>query len=140
MKGAFVEREHAADIFLEIHAADLAGLYEHALYSLYAVLVEPVGIRPLQERAIAAAGAEAADTLRNLLGEALFVFESEGFVAAGADFTEASAQRASALLWGEPLDPSRHEPLTEVKAVTYHRLSASRTPAGDWSATVILDV
>ncbi len=48
--------------------------------------------------------------------------------------------RATARLWGESADRSRHALLAEVKAVTYHQLTASRTPEGGWRATVLFDV
>jgi SHS2 domain-containing protein len=140
MTGAVVEREHAADIYLEIRGGDLDALYEHGLFGLYSVLVEPAGVRPLVTRFLGAAGADVADTLRTLLAEALYAFESEGFVAAAARLTEAGPERAAAVLWGEKLDPTRHGLLGEVKAVTYHRLCAQRSPEGAWTATVILDV
>ena len=40
---------------------------------------------------------------------------------------------------GETVDPSRHEPGTDVKAVTLHRLRAAFED-GAWRATVVLDV
>lgn len=47
--------------------------------------------------------------------------------------------KVTANLWGgRPV--SRDSVLTEVKAVTYHRLSVLRDPAGLWRATVLFDV
>ena len=45
-------------------------------------------------------------------------------------------------LWGEEIDPARHDLLTDVKAVTLHRLFVGRDPgeAGAWRARVVLDV
>jgi SHS2 domain-containing protein len=40
---------------------------------------------------------------------------------------------------GEPSDPQRHRLLTDVKAVTLHRLRVEQTPRG-WEAFVVLDV
>ena len=39
----------------------------------------------------------------------------------------------------DELDPSRHELIADVKAVTLHRFCMEKTPAG-WEAFVILDV
>ncbi len=48
----------------------------------------------------------------------------------------------AAELWGEEIDPARHDLLTDVKAVTLHRLFVGRDPgeAGAWRARVVLDV
>ncbi|HPL64016.1 MAG TPA: archease [Syntrophales bacterium] len=40
---------------------------------------------------------------------------------------------------GEILDPERHHPLVDVKAVTFHRVSLKETGEG-WRAFVILDI
>jgi len=40
---------------------------------------------------------------------------------------------------GEELDPSRHDLVVDVKAVTLHRFQVEQTAQG-WKATVILDI
>ncbi|MBI1920055.1 MAG: archease [Geobacter sp.] len=47
--------------------------------------------------------------------------------------------RLEAIARGETIDRSRHPLLVDVKAVTMHRLQASKTDTG-WEATVVLDV
>lgn len=140
MTPVYQEREHAADIFVEIRAPDLAGLYEHGLYALYRNLVELEGIRLREEMSLTAEGQDSAGTLRGLVAEALYRFYTEGFVAGVAKVTEAQPIRARAVLVGERLDPERHGLLSEIKAVTYHRLCAEELPRGGWQATVIFDV
>lgn len=41
--------------------------------------------------------------------------------------------------FGERIDPSRHELIVDVKAVTFHRYRVEQTPRG-WEAMVILDI
>ena len=41
--------------------------------------------------------------------------------------------------WGEQIDPSKHELVVDVKAVTMHRFGVRQTPRG-WEATVVVDV
>ncbi|MCJ7795605.1 MAG: archease [Thermoleophilia bacterium] len=134
--------DHPADLWLEVFGAGLPQLLEHGLVALYDNLVALSAVQPTVSRTIAAQGATAADALRALLAEALFLFDTEGFLAAGARVTVAEgvpiAVRAE--LCGEPLDRDRHELLAEVKAVTYHRLLAEARPDGSWRATVLLDV
>jgi SHS2 domain-containing protein len=47
--------------------------------------------------------------------------------------------RATARLWGDTAQQARQTLLHEVKAVTYHRLSAAPCDGG-WKATVLLDI
>ena len=134
--------DHPADLWLELYGARLPQLFEHGLLALYDNLVALSGVRLTASRTVEAQGASAADALRALLAEALFLFDTEGFLAAGARVTvEAGAPiTVRAVLCGEPLDRERHELLAEVKAVTYHRLQAEAHPDGSWRATVLLDV
>jgi SHS2 domain-containing protein len=43
-------------------------------------------------------------------------------------------------LWGEPLDPVRHEPAVEVKAATYYELRVWQDAQGQWGAQCVVDV
>jgi SHS2 domain-containing protein len=40
---------------------------------------------------------------------------------------------------GEPIDPKRHDLITDIKAVTLHRLNVGQNSSG-WIATVVVDV
>jgi SHS2 domain-containing protein len=43
-------------------------------------------------------------------------------------------------LWGETVDPARHEPACEPKGATYTALSVSKDDKGTWSARCVVDV
>lgn len=140
--------DHPADLWLELFAADLPRLFDQGLVALYDNLVALPDVRETESRTVAAAGDSVADALRALLAEALFLFDTQGFLAAGATVTveggasveEGVPTAVRAELYGEPLDRDRHELLAEVKAVTFHRLQAEALPDGGWRATVLLDV
>lgn len=157
----YAELDHPADLFLEITGSDLATLFENALFALYDQMAVPAGFETRRELTIAVREAAPSDALRALLAEALYRFETEGFVAVGAEVSvDAAAEpgegertggsggaggapenlQVTARLWGENFDKRRHTLLTEVKAVTYHQLAVARTPDGGWRATVLFDV
>jgi SHS2 domain-containing protein len=161
MSGAYVELEHPADLFLEIRAPDLPALFENALYALYDHVVELPGVTPRQEMLLDVWAPSAAEALRRLLAEALYHFDTEGFVGAAAGIevdpaappdrgtpgdsgdtaaTAAMGTRVKARVFGEKADKSRHTFLSEVKAVTYHRLQVWHSGVGGWRATVLFDL
>lgn len=144
MSGAFLELEHPADIFLEIRGDTMEQLFENSLYGLYSHVVEIGGVEPAETRELVGVGTSAAETMRSLLAEALFMFDTEGFVGASGqvkfDRADSGHMKVVARLWGEKLDPYRHLPLAEVKAITYHQLSAEQVDGEGWRATVLLDV
>jgi SHS2 domain-containing protein len=148
---AYAELEHPSDLFLEIHGRDPQELLENALFAFYDEVSEMDGFEPRRELTLEAGGAQLDDALRALLSEALFYFDTEGFVAVGGTVTldgpdvlkaatsAAAPWRATARLRGDNADRERHTLLHEVKAVTYHRLAVSRVEDG-WTATVLLDL
>jgi len=144
-EGVYAELDHPADLFLEIWGSDLPTLFENACFALYDQVAVLAGFEAGRELTIAVRGASPQDALRALLAEALYRFETEGFVAIDAEVNVDACDgpedlRVTARLWGEDADRRRHALLTEVKAVTYHQLAVVRTPGGDWRATVLFDV
>jgi SHS2 domain-containing protein len=148
---AYDELEHPSDLFLEIHGRDPQELFENALFAFYDEVSVMDGFEARLELTLEAAGPQLDIALRALLSEALFYFDTEGFVAVGgavalegrdvqgAAECAAAPLRATARLWGDHADRERHTLLREVKAVTYHRLTVSHAEGG-WTATVLLDL
>jgi SHS2 domain-containing protein len=141
---AYRELDHPADVFLEVYGRDVPDLFENALFALYDQLAELEEFEVVSKRTIQARGASVAEALRNLLSEALYLFESESFVAMKASVaatgTPDGKVEVTAELGGEKIDRERHRMSAEVKAVTYHQLTAEQLPEGGWRATVLFDV
>ncbi len=140
---AYGELEHPADIFLEIYGRDLPGLFENALFALYDQLALLEDFETTSHRHIEVQGPSVSDALRALLSEALYKFETEAFVAVHAKVRvdkQADRVKVSVDLGGDILNHEYHTVLSEVKAVTYHQLTAEELPEGGWRATVLFDV
>ena len=158
-EGVYRELEHPADLLLEITGRDLATLFENALFAFYDQVAELGGFGASREMVITASGTSPPDALRALLNEALYRFETEGFVAVGAQVAvetaippegaglpagearpEPGGVEVVARLWGEKAAGDRHTLTAEIKAVTYHRLALDLMPDGAYRATVLFDV
>lgn len=48
--------------------------------------------------------------------------------------------RLTAVVWGEPADPDKHELAVEVKAATYMALKVFLNPQQQWVAQCVVDV
>jgi SHS2 domain-containing protein len=153
MSGAYGELEHPADLFLEIRGRDVAELFENALYAFYSQVADLEGVEARAVTDLDVRGGSLDEALRAMLAEALYRFDTQGFAAVSARVAVradrgaqvagdglAETVRVTARLWGGR--PPRHPGslLTEVKAVTYHRLTVAQTRDGDWRATVLFDV
>ena len=130
--------EHPSDLGLEAAGDTLAELFE-ALGEGLARQVCPAGVSPGESRTIAATGDDVEYLVVEYLSELLSLFHMERFLVAGVRVVEASERAVRAEVTGETFDPDRHELGAEVKAVTYHGLSAERSADG-WTARVLLDL
>ena len=122
-----------------MRTADLNGLFAEAARALFSVVVEDLGTVVASQRLeVRIAGTDREYLLFDWLKTLLYHFDAEHLlfsrfeVKVGEGGLEADA-------WGEPMDPARHEPNHEVKAITYHGLKVEKTADG-WLAEVIVDI
>jgi SHS2 domain-containing protein len=96
-------------------------------------------VRPIEERAVSAAGIDASSLVVAFLTELVKLHEPDGFLAREIEVRPLGSPPTAlvASVRGEPFDPSRHAARTEVKAVTLHHLVFD-VSAG--SARVIVDI
>lgn len=139
--------EHTADLGLRIRAADLDTLFAEAGMALFSTVVDDLStVRPVDRIEIRLGGADLVYLLFDWLNELLYRYETEHVVFSKFEVhvhDAASPGTAVAGLvgfaHGERLDPARHAPGHEVKAITYHQLKVEQTPDG-WMAEVIVDI
>jgi SHS2 domain-containing protein len=131
--------EHTADLGLRVRAPDLDTLFAEAGQALFAAIIENVSaVEPRQRLDIRLDGDERDFLFFDWLKELLYHFDSEHIVF-GRFEVQVGEQGLQGTAWGEPLDLSRHVPLHEVKAITYHGLRVEQTADG-WLAEVIVDI
>jgi SHS2 domain-containing protein len=131
--------EHTADLGLIVDAPGREGLFSEAGRALLSVLVDnPDAVRPEREVIIEVSGSEPDYLLFDWLNEILYRFEKERLLLSEFDVTFGS-EGLKANARGEPLDPARHEPAHEIKAITYHQLEMRETDDG-WRARFIVDI
>jgi SHS2 domain-containing protein len=131
--------EHTADLGLRIRAADLPALFSEAGRALFAAIVEDIdSIRPQQSAELRLPPQENELLFFDWLSELLYRFEVNHLVF-GQFQVKIDENGLLAQLHGEPFDASRHIPLHEVKAITYHGLRVDKQSDG-WLAEVIVDI
>ncbi len=130
--------EHTADVGLVAHGDTLAEAFANAGRGLTSLLVETGDVRPLEVRQVALQGEGLEDLLVAWLNELLYLFDSDGFVAASFTISTLDASQLRAEIAGERFDPARHRPRRGVKAATYHQVAVASN--GGYRVRVILDV
>lgn len=141
--------DHTADEGFVVTALDRADLLAASAEALGNIIVHRSSVRPMRVLPVSVDAPEGGweyseDRLYGWLSEVLFTLDARRFAARRVCVLEDSDERVRGLLLGEPLDESRHEVGTAVKAITYHDMSISqceRGPRGEQvRARVIVDV
>ena len=131
--------EHTADLGLRARAADLDGLFAEAARALFSAVVEDLGTVVASRRLeVRVTGADKEYLLFDWLKTLLYHFDAEHLLFSRFEVKVGDEGLVGAA-WGEPMDPARHEPNHEVKAITYHGLKVEKTADG-WLAEVIVDI
>jgi len=132
--------DHTADAGMWVFGRDHAELFAHAAWALFDTISDAETIRPQQSVTISIDGAaDWEDLLVRWLSELLYHYDTERFLCCSASLTALSPTRLTAQVQGEPFDPAQHPIDTEIKAVTYHRVTVEPCDTG-WRARVIFDV
>ena len=154
--------DHTADIGIEIFGDDLAGLFANGGYALFDIITDLSLVREKVLKNISISGRDLEEMMHNWLGELLYVFDTEDFIAkkiniksietsfnaltSGIDIPvqgmgseKGEYGNLKADIWGEKYDPNLHVINSAIKAVTYHKFEVVREDNG-WRCKVVLDV
>jgi SHS2 domain-containing protein len=131
--------DHTADLGLRIVADDLDTLFREAAEGLFSIIVEEIPPNPSsRRRGFSIPGDRLDHLILDWLTELLYVFETEGLLFRDFDVRVSRAGLEATGL-AQPVDPTRHRMLREVKAITYHRLQVKKTEHG-WIAELVVDI
>lgn len=126
--------DHTGDVGIAVRAPSLPALFAEAARAMFSIVAEADDPPPSGEDPFPVPGTAPPEELRDFLGELLYRFsvERKMYVSFEPGPDDVRAR------W-VPYDPDRHPLRTELKAVTYHQLEATRDEHG-WRARVIFDV
>jgi SHS2 domain-containing protein len=139
--GSYEVSEHTADLALTIHADTVEDLFATAARAMFENLVDISGVTEMTEIRVNIACADQGmeELLVEWLRELLARFSLDEIVLSQFDIENLTESEIVARCRGEPIDPERHQLLTEIKSITYHGLELRRTPGG-WTARVLFDI
>ncbi len=129
--------EVKADIGFEVWSDDLNKLFEEAALAMYEIMVDVKRVKPKEEKVIHIKSEEIDMLLHDWLSELLYITDVEGMVFSRFE-VNINGSELEGKAFGEPIKPE-HNPKTEIKAVTYHKLNVNKENEL-WRATVILDI
>lgn len=127
--------DHTGEVELRVTSPTLEGLYAEALLGLARECLDGDPGPPDERRAVDLRSSAPDTLLADLLNEAVYLMDADGFVASGLEDASVDGGALRGMLAG------RREPAARavVKAATYHGLSV-RPVDGGWEGRVVLDV
>ncbi len=128
-----------ADCGIQVFGEDLKALFENAGLALFDLIADTRLVKTGIAYAIQVSGSDWPDLMVNWLRELLYLWTGKELLVKEIVVTEILEYRLSARLRVEAFNAARHRLNHEIKAVTYHRIQVTRTPAG-WESTVVFDV
>jgi len=139
----FLEEVATADIAFKAWGKDLEETFTSAADATMNVMVEELdSIKPQESRHIRLKNDHLDLLLHDFLQELVYYKDSEKLMLRVKEVLiekECRPATLEATARGETLDPERHHPRVDVKAVTLHQFRLEKTDRG-WEASVILDI
>lgn len=139
----FYEDVAIADVAFEATGKTLEEMFVSAGLALTNTQVEDLKtVEAKAEKAVELEASDVENLLVNFLQELIFYKDAEQLLLNKFDIKIKKKKekfKLSGKIYGEKLNPKKHELLVDVKAVAWHRFKVEKTKDG-WSAFVILDV
>lgn len=134
--------EHTTDVLIEASGGSLGEVFSNAAKGLIDTMVEIDKVNELSKVDFELKGSDLENLLYNWLEEVLLKVELDEMVFSSfnVEITERNGEhRLKGTGRGEHLDLEKHNPKTEVKAVTYHRMEI-RKERDKFIAQFLLDI
>lgn len=142
MRRGFEFLEHTADVYVAAYGLTFEEALENAAIALFETMTDTATVRQENTDLFEVNAEDEMSLLYSWLEILLKRFEIDGYVYSKFRVKvkkEPGYFHLSGEAIGELFDPSRHPSRTEVKAVTYHRMSIRRE-AGGVTVEFILDI
>jgi tRNA nucleotidyltransferase (CCA-adding enzyme) len=131
--------EHQADMGVRGVGNTRDEAFEQAALALTAVVVPPESIEARESVHVTCTGDDEELLLLDWMAAIVYQMSANRMVFGGFA-VRIDDSRLDAELWGEPLDPKRHQPGVEVKAATATLLHVGQRSDGSWVAQCVVDV
>jgi SHS2 domain-containing protein len=130
--------DHTADIGIKVKGNTLPDLIEKSIMALSNLMIGNIKIIGKEERRFNIEEENKEIALVRILEEILYLFESQKFVVSKCK-VDKKKNKYKIELTGKLYNREEIKEATEIKAVTYHKLSVKQLK-NNWVATVIFDI
>lgn len=119
--------------------ASPASAFEQAAVGLTAVITDPEGVDTDVTLTIRCRAPDRELLLTDWLNALIYEMATRRMLF-GRFEVRIDGNELVARVWGEAINPDRHQPAVEAKGATYTELSVRQSAVGDWVAQCVVDV
>ncbi|MCX9026372.1 MAG: archease [Candidatus Methanoperedens sp.] len=134
---------HIADAKFRAYGSTMEEAYENAALAMFNVMINTSGLGASESKDIEVESPDIKGLLVEWLGELLYLFEVDGIIFSEFKIISIKKTKEGFSLKGkasgEPIDLSRHNFDTQVKAVTFHDLQVESDKTGRFWVQVVVD-
>ncbi len=130
---------HQADIGVRGRGSTVAEAFAQAAAALTSVIVDLPNIRAEEPLEVTCEAPDNEQLLVEWLNRLVYEMATRKMLFSRFDVWVGEG-KLKARIWGERINPLRHEPAVEVKAATYQELKVFRDEKGVWVAQCVVDV
>lgn len=131
--------EHGADIGVRGCGPTLAAAFEQAAYALTAVVTDLDKVAAQEAIQVTCAAPDNELLLTDWLNALIYEMATRQLLFSRFEVVIEDHQLC-AMVWGEPVEVSRHAPAVEIKGATYTSLAVTQDAQGRWCAQCVVDV
>ncbi|MCF8129899.1 MAG: archease [Deltaproteobacteria bacterium] len=131
--------DHTADLGIVVTGDDLKDLFQNAAHAMLKIMLGRPAEKGGKTRDISINSTDLPDLMVRWLGEILYLFEGEHAVVTQTKIHDIKPEHLNARIKTVPFSSTRHELITEIKAVTYHQIEVVQKQ-GFWNARIIFDL
>lgn len=114
--------EHTADAGIIAYGKDITEAFANAAKGLFSLITSLEDIVEEESREVKIVSADRAGLLVDWLNELIFLFDTENTLYRRFDIQEMTENSLKAVIYGEKINPLKHEIKTGIKAATWHML------------------
>lgn len=131
--------DHTADIGILVQGTNLKELFQNAGEALLQIMLKGDPGRQTLMQSLSVSGSDYADLMVRWLSEILYLFQGEKRIVNAIRIQDIRPYQLTAQIETMAFDPTLHEILYEIKAVTYHQIEVIQKDK-QWQARVIFDI
>lgn len=139
MKQYYKLIDHTADLGIKVFGSSKQELFQNAALAFCDLICDRTTVQPVVERRLKCQRPNDEELLHAFLSELLYYFDTNHELYSKIEIEEFKTGKVAAKIYGEKIDPQKHDIKTGIKAVTYHLFKIEEVK-NKWQAQIIFDV